>query len=405
MSGASIALKDRLRYAVSAHATAVRPPPHPSAAAPPPIAQILRGDWHETAHGPVFVRDEWFPLDHHHGAFPLGCALDATAASLACLLNGGAAPAPARLAFFDIETTGLSSGTGTYMVLAGLGSYETAAPGEPAAFRMRQYFLADLAHERAMLAMLADDLARFDGLVTYNGRAFDMPFVQSRLTLSRLRYPCDGLPHFDLLHIVRRLYKHRMPGCKLAEAERRLLRIDRPDDVPGSLIPSIYFDYLRAGRVSPLRAVFRHNAEDVLSLVGVLAQTAALFSRVDLDPEDAVAVARWWELVGEPGRAAALYRSSLRWLEGGEDWGWAAMRLARLCRRSGEREEAAALWQYLWAQCDRASGVELAKHLEHHARDLGAAAEVTRALLVRAEDAQRIRLVHRLARLERKLQR
>src|SRR6185295_4954081 len=180
------------------------------------------------------------------------------------------------LAFFDIETTGLSGGTGSYIVLAGLGSYERAAAGEPLAFRMRQYFLADIAHERAMLSMLADDLRRFDGLVTYNGRAFDMPFVQTRMTLARLPYPCDGLPHFDLLHVVRRLYRHRMPGCRLAEAERRLLRIDRPDDVPGSLIPAIYFDYLRAGRVSPLRGVFRHNAEDVLSLTGILASLARL---------------------------------------------------------------------------------------------------------------------------------
>ena len=123
----------------------------------PPIAQILHGDWHETAHGPVFVRDEWFPLDHHHGALPLGSALDAAPEALRLLLGTDAAPHPSRLAFFDIETTGLSGGTGTYVVLAGLGTYEASEPGDPPAFRMRQYFLADLAHEQAMLAMLAAD--------------------------------------------------------------------------------------------------------------------------------------------------------------------------------------------------------------------------------------------------------
>lgn len=398
------ASRDRMRHAVAAQTAAMRPPPPPLATAPPPVAQILRGDWQQTEHGPVFIRDEWYPLDHRHGALPLAAALDSAPAALAVLLHAAEAPMAQRLAFFDIETTGLSSGTGTYMVLAGLGSYESAAPGEPLAFRIRQYFLADLAHERAMLAMLADDLGRFEGLVTYNGRTFDMPFVQARLTLSRLRYPCDDLPHFDLLHIVRRLYKHRMPGCRLAEVERRLLHIDRPDDVPGSLIPSIYFDYLRAGRVGPLRGVFSHNAEDVLSLVGVLASVAALFSRRDLEPEDAVAIAQWWEYAGDPARALPLYREALTWLDGSTDWAWSASRMARLCRRAGAREEAATLWRQLWAQGDRHSGVELAKHLEHHTRDLSAATEVTRALLVRAESTEQIALHHRLQRLLRKSQ-
>jgi uncharacterized protein len=397
-------LRDRLRNAL-AQQPRVRPQPAPLPRELPPIAQILRGDWHETEHGPVFVRDEWFPLDHRHGALALGSALDAAPEALRLLLGAETSPHPSRLAFFDIETTGLAGGTGTYVVLAGLGTYEDAEAGGPPAFRMRQYFLADLAHERAMLAMLAADIGRFDGLVTYNGRSFDVPFVETRLTMARLRSPYGRLAHFDLLHPVRRLYKHRMPGCRLAEAERRLLKLERPDDVPGWLIPQLYFDYLRAGRASPLRGVFRHNAEDVLSLVGVLASLAALLSSDDVDPDDAVAVARWWERAGEPQRAAGLYRGALPWLEGGDDWAWAAGRHAALCKRLGERPEAEGLWRRLWEQGDRPAGVELAKHLEHHVRDLAAAEEVTCALVIRAKAAERIALEHRLARLRRKLNR
>lgn len=397
----AVAARDRLRHAVAQHAGAMRgaPSARPSLEADdlPPIAQILRGDWHDTPHGPVFVRDDWFPLDHLHGVLPLAAALDAAPASLARLLGAPDAPHPSRLAFFDVETTGLAGGTGTYVVLAGLGSYEDGA------FRMRQYFLAGLAHERAMLAMLAEDLARFDGLVTYNGRAFDVPFVEARMTLARLRAPWGGRPHFDLLHPVRRLYRHRMPGCRLADVERRLLRVERPDDVPGWLIPSLYFDYLRAGRAAPLRAVFRHNAEDVLSLVGVLASLDRLLVGDALDPADAAAVARWWEHAGEPARAASLYRDALPWLEGGDDWAWAAARLAAICKRAGSREEAVALWRSLSAQGDRGAALELAKHHEHHARDPRAATEVTQALLVRAPDGERIALEHRLSRLRRKL--
>lgn len=393
-------LRDRMQHAVRQHAGV----PPESAVMPvrsreqlPPIAQILRGDWHDTEHGAVFVRDDWYPVDHLHGALPLSAPLDADRNGLAHLLGAGSAPEASRLAFFDIETTGLSGGTGTYMVLAGLGSFEDGA------FRMRQYFLADIATEYAMLAMLGADLARFDGIVTYNGRAFDMPFVETRMTLSRLPYPCRETPHFDLLHAVRRLYKHRMPGCRLAEAERRLLRIERHEDIPGWLIPQLYFDYVRAGRAAPLRGVFRHNAEDVLSLVGVLATCARLLSDVELDPDDAAAVARWWEAAREPHRAAPLYRYALPWLEGGDDWHWAASRLARLCKRAGARDEAVALWRQLWRLGDAAAGLELAKHYEHHARDLSAAEAITVALLRAATGPATDALGVRLARVRRKL--
>ena len=393
-------VRERMRHAVAHHAASAPRPPVSPAREPdalPPIEKILGGDWHETEHGPVFVRDEWYPLDHEHGAFPLRAALEVGGTPLAHLLGAPHAPHPENLAFFDIETTGLSGGTGTYVMLAGLGSYEDGA------FRMRQYFLADLAHERAMLAMLAEDLRRFDGMVTYNGRAFDVPVVETRLTMARLASPWRGWPHFDLLPPVRRLYRHRMAGCRLADAERRLLRIERLDDVPGWLIPSLYFDYLRAGRASPLRGVFRHNAEDVLSLVGVLAALGCLLAGDPLDPDDAAAVARWWEHAGEPHRAMALYRQALPWLEGGDDWAWAAQRHAALCKRFGERDEAASLWSRLVAHGDRASALELTMHLEHRVRDHGGAERIALALLRDAAGLERVALEHRLARLRRKL--
>lgn len=410
-------LGDRLRHAVAIHAEATsgsQPPsavharadaPIPPPARPPAadaLAAILRADWHDTPAGTVFVRDDWYPLDHLHGTATLGCALDLDAATLSLLATGGDAPHASRLAFFDIETTGLSGGTGTYIVLAGLGSYESASPGAPPAFRMRQYFLADVAQERAMLELLAADLARFQGIVTYNGRTFDVPFLQTRLALARLRSPLDAMPHLDLLHPLRRLYKHRLPACRLSDAERRLLRIERIDDVAGALIPQIYFDYVRAGRIAPLRAVFRHNAEDVLSLVGVLARLSRLLAGEGLDPDDGAAVARWWEAHGDESRAAWLYREALPWLEGGDDWPWAAARHARLCRRAGERAEAALLWWKLWEAGDHAAGLDLAKHLEHHARDYDAALAVAREL--RRRDASAA-LAHRIARLEARVRR
>jgi uncharacterized protein YprB with RNaseH-like and TPR domain len=379
----------RLRHAVAAAAPRreTLPPAREHAADVPALKQILRVDTLETEHGPVFVRDDWFAPEHEHGSVPLAAPLAAPAEAIAHLVALAAkaqtpesAPHPSRLAFFDIETTGLG-GSGTYVVLAGLGTFE------PDGYRLRQYFLADVAHERAMLTLLADDLARFEGLVTYNGKAFDVPVLESRLAMARVSTPCSALAHIDLLHAVRRLFGHRMLACRLAEAERRLLHVERPDDIPGALIPALYFEYVRGQRISPLRPVFRHNADDVLSMVGVLARVAGLLGGGPLDPEDAVSVARWWERAGDPERAMLLYREALPWLEGEADWPWAAARHARLCRRAGLRDEAARLWAQLWDAGDAAAGLELAKHYEHYARDFAAAEAIT--LAVMEQDARR----------------
>ncbi|MDE3095297.1 MAG: ribonuclease H-like domain-containing protein [Chloroflexota bacterium] len=408
---ATAARAERMRAAVAAHAAAMRGalPSRPACDGLPPIDRILGGAWLETEHGRAFVRDAWFAPGHLHGTVALGAALALPRHALEAVLgrpfnpppsalqcrDTGASPPP-HLAFFDIETTGLSGGTGTYAFLAGLGSFEDGG------FRLRQYFLPAVDGERAMLALLAADLARCDALVTYNGRAFDLPVVETRMTLARLRPACAEMPHLDLLHAVRRLYRHRLQSCRLADAERRLLRVERFDDVPGAHIPALYFDYVRAGRAAPLRAVFRHNAEDVLSLVGVLVHLGRLFSDDQPAPDDAVALARWWELAGAPGRALALYRQALPWIEGSDDWSWAAHRHAHLSRRAGSHDEAAALWRALWQQGDAAAGLALAKHLEHRVRDYPAAEQVVAALRTASPDAARPELQARLARIRRK---
>jgi uncharacterized protein YprB with RNaseH-like and TPR domain len=366
----------------------------------PPIEQILKGEWLETDCGPVFVRDQWYPLDHAHGAHSLGSALACDEGALSMLLGGAPAPAPERTGFFDIETTGLSGGTGTYVVLAALGTFERAEPDAPLAFRLRQYFLAGLQHEKALITLVGRDLSSCEALVTYNGRSFDVPVMESRFTLARVASPCGGLAHFDLLHAVRRLYAHRMAGCKLADAERRLLRIERPDDVPGHLIPQLYRDYLTAGRASPLRGVFRHNAEDVLSLVAILSSLSGLLSREDHDPDDAIAVARWYERIGDRSRALRMYDFALPWLEGGDDWTWVARRSAMLQKKAGAREDAVLLWTRLWHQGDVSAGLELAKYLEHSARNLDDAERVVRELIAQA--GSEVGLLHRLARIQRK---
>ncbi|HZP56764.1 MAG TPA: ribonuclease H-like domain-containing protein [Dehalococcoidia bacterium] len=385
---------ERLRAAVAASTPPRRAPA--IARELPPIDRILGGEWIEGPCGPAFVRDAWHEPQHRYGRIALGAALRAPSRALEMLGGARPAPHPSRCAFVDIETTGLG-GAGTYVVIAGLGSFERDG------FRMRQYFLADIAGERAMLAALAQDLARFDGIVTYNGRAFDVPVLESRFTVAGAGVRRLEQAHLDLLPPARRLYRHRLPGCRLVDLERALLGLERFDDVPGALVPSLYFGYVRAGRAAPLRPVFRHNADDVLALVSLLASLARLLTDDAPRPEDAAALARWHEHAGDIGRAMALYRASLPWLEGSDDWRWAAWRHARLCLRAGARGEALPLLHGLWAAGDPRAGLALAKHLEHRDRRYAAAREIATRLLLGAQGRARAGLEHRLARLNKKL--
>jgi hypothetical protein len=376
----------------------------------------------ETGRGAVYLAEEWWPLDYRHGRLALGDVLSLSGPALSRLESRLSPLDLAAAAFIDVETTGLAGGTGTYVFLVGLGSFEPARPrGGDGSFRLRQFFLADLPGERAMLAAVAAALTGCRALVSFNGLRFDLPLLETRLTLSRLPALPPGLPHLDLLYPARRLYRRRLPSCRLASLEEALLALERDDDVPGWAIPALYFDYARRGEAGPLRAVFRHNALDILSLVALLAHLGqTIGGDPPADPDDCVALARWDETEGRLADAGRLYAAALDGGADGEGRALALRRLARLHRRVGRWEDAARLWRE-----EAESGgaperrlealIELAKLEEHRRRDYAAAEAVTRRALALAElltlrgggrtipSLRREALEHRLWRLRRRL--
>src|SRR5258707_1129260 len=98
---------------------------------------------------------------------------------------------PTKWAFLDTETTGLAGGTGTYAFLIGVGSIDTEG------FRIRQFFMRDYGEERSQLAALEQYLERFDVLITYNGKAFDQPLLETRFRMVRSRAPFGRMQHLD----------------------------------------------------------------------------------------------------------------------------------------------------------------------------------------------------------------
>ena len=96
-----------------------------------------------------------------------------------------------------------------------------------------------------MLYALGELMARFDMVVTYNGAAFDIPLLEARFTLARLDTPFTGITHLDLLFSARRLWRNGHGSCRLIALEREMISFMRGPDVPGSMIPRVYFDYLQ----------------------------------------------------------------------------------------------------------------------------------------------------------------
>ena len=171
-----------------------------------------------------------------------------------------------HLLHFDTETTGLAGGTGTRAFMIG------AADWFAGQLRVRQLYITSMAAETAMLREFARWIHADTVLVSYNGKSYDAPLLATRYRLARLANPLVGLTHVDLLHPMRRRYRHVWENCRMQTAERKLLRIVREDDLPGSEAPRAWLTYLRGGPSTDLVRVAEHNLQDVRSLSGLLVE-------------------------------------------------------------------------------------------------------------------------------------
>lgn len=171
---------------------------------------------------------------------------------------------PQRVLFFDTETTGLAGGTGTRAFMIGVARWRAGA------LEVRQLLITALAAETAMLDAFASWLGPDTLLASYNGKSYDAPLLRTRYRLARMRDPTYGLDHVDLLYPSRRRYRGLYENCRLATIERRVLKIVREDDLPGSEAPAAWLGYLRGGPAAKLRRVAAHNHQDVVSLARLM---------------------------------------------------------------------------------------------------------------------------------------
>lgn len=380
------------------------------------IKDLPKGQEVKTESGVAYHIDSHYPSDYLHGNRPLKEVLT-YASSLAAEVGndtGLKASNIRRWGFVDIETTGLSGGAGTLGFLIGLGTFDKGG------FHLRQYFLRDPDEEAASLQLLRTDLKKVEGLVTFNGRSFDLPVLESRYTIAvRDRWRLSSRPHLDLLYPSRRLWSKTLSNCRLGTLERHVLKVERTEeDVPGELIPGMYLDYLRTGDASDMTRVIYHNAIDILSLVGL--SSVVLEKHLNQDPSvlaggEALAVARWHEANGRTAKAETAYRAAVQAAPNSALRADALKHLTAMLKRQNHRGQAVPSWieWHTAAPDDPSPCIELAMYYEWEAKDLAQAlewAEVATGAVGNwskgwKRDQKSAEIQHRIKRLRRKLER
>lgn len=288
-----------------------RPPPMSLPAEPAgDISAVARGRQIETPYGTTWLIEERFATPHYHGDVLLNRLLEQDASRIADLAEGENLPVTdfSKAVFFDTETTGLATGAGTVIFLAGIGFFD----GHD--FLVRQFFLRTFTEESAFLWAVEQELAPFDTIVTYNGKSYDIPLLQSRFITASLDDPRLPGRHLDLLTPARRLWRLRLPDCQLTTIELLIFNLQRTGDIPSHLIPEIYFQYLRAGTLVGLRQILYHNRIDVVSLAAAAAMMLSILDdtqKTELPAEDQFSLARVYETKGNRDRAVQLYEQAL----------------------------------------------------------------------------------------------
>jgi uncharacterized protein YprB with RNaseH-like and TPR domain len=372
------------------------------------LAEILGASVRCNRSGEYLALRKWFSESIGSQA-PEG-ALDAGALRLL------APDAPREMAdsgqwlFLDTETTGLAGGTGTYAFMVGIAWWDAGG------LEVEQFFMREHSEEHSVLVALAERIAERRVLVTFNGKSFDWPLLETRYRMTRTIRPPKLRAHLDFLHPARNLWRLRLGSARLQDLEKHVLGWNRGPDVMSELIPSIYFDFLRGGSPDPLVPIFYHNQMDLRGLAGIATRVLSLLANPENSSSDGLelyGVSQICERRGESALARTLYSRSIG-SELPEETSRAARRaLARLAKREGDFPAARGLWEGMLGSSREGLDAyeQLAMHFEHRTREPRLAAEIVRKALAELHKADRLgtiaTVVHRLTkeRFEKRLAR
>ncbi len=374
----------------------------------PDIDKVIQGTVCGNEEGSYFVIENRYSSLYLHGGYNMGCILDHDINPVTKACTGVKESVDIRkLAFLDTETTGLSGGVGTVAFLIGIGIFE----GDT--FVLRQYFMRDYDEEYPMLKAVNALLSSYKGLVTFNGKSFDWNLLQTRFTANRLRPLLKDPLHFDLLYPSRMLWKLSLESCRLSSLEEHILGEYRTDDIPGAMIPGIYFKYLDDRNAGDIKKVITHNEKDILSMVSLMTKINSLLGNPEKEATNG------WELLGagrifekhDEGESAinCFEQSSLSDNSALKEL--SLKKLAHINKRNKNYEKAVSQLKLIIEGSQTPNipvMIELSKHYEHRLKDIPKALEVAQQAVDACLRAGFLRnmyydeLKNRLERLRRK---
>ena len=371
------------------------------------LTSLIRGEEVENDHGKFFLAHDLIHGSYCHGFRQLREISDLNMQALSLLAND-----PHIIhydytdgLFLDTETTGLAGGTGTLPFLIGLGWFE----GE--SFIIRQLFVRDFKEERAALSFLLHLLKTKRFLVTYNGKAFDIGLLSTRLIMNRLHDQLSVLPNLDLLHPSRRLLCHRTDNSRLGTLEEAILGLKREGDLPGYEIPQRYFNWLKSRDARFMVSVFEHNRLDIISMVVLTIHLTKTLNGHHhdkyIDPYDLIAASR---LLIDRGNISGALKILESFVESDDKNIAHESRklLSLIYKRADHWDMAVKLWNRMIADdpADFFTTEELSKWYEHKKRNFEKAHLLVNQALCQAQNMttlERESLNHRLKRLRIKL--
>ena len=331
----------------------------------------LSADWNKPSEKPVVCEktlddtETVFPYDTVYGRYGLEMFRDVSARLFYGLNDLPEEPLdPERLLFLDTETTGLF-GAAVQAFLVGLGYFRKDG------FHVRQLLMRSLGAEEELLNALRDLFPSFDTVVTFNGKSFDIPLLETRMVFHRIRAEFPKT-HIDLIHPARRIYKLRLESCRLSNLEARVFGVERIDDLDGSLIPGRYFQFTRTGDDALLTDILDHNRQDIVSMpLLVCAMCQALSGPTEAQPDaDLFSIGRYYMRQKNADTAADYFSNVPDGL-----WALPAQWHRSLILKKTDPAAAAACWEEILARTPDycPAMIELSKYHEHTTRDISAA--------------------------------
>lgn len=340
------------------------------------VQDVIKGTVCQNVDGQYFFIESRYPLTYIHGGVSLGKALEIKSSSLRRISSETKIEENITdFLFLDTETTGLSGGAGTVAFLIGTGCFEKDV------FVLRQYFMRDYDEEAAVLRALNDLLSEYKGLITFNGKAFDWNLLQNRYIFNRIKPSLPNPLHIDLLFPSRRIWQLKLENCKLVSLEENVLGVHRCDDIPGSLIPSVYFKYIEDRDAEDMKRVVNHNKLDILSMVSLLTKIAFMVENPLYEAEcqqELLGIGRIFEKSGEYHTVIKCFEECLK----SEDTfvkETASKKLSDIYKRSKNYKKAVEHW-YSMIRSSKTVNItpmiELAKYYEHRERNIPKAIEI-----------------------------